>query len=117
MSHATTVIDGHTVTITGPDADTLAARLAPATTPTQNVSKLAKARVTTLHECNAYLGHATGVLLAGSIECIIITTDREHAQAFMDQYGATPGDARFSTPVAMIQRKDVTITQPTQEQP
>jgi hypothetical protein len=117
MSHASTVIDGHTVTITGPDADTLAARLAPATTPTQNVSKLAKARVTTLHECNAYLGHATGVLLAGDIECIVITADRESAQAFMDQFNTKPGDARFSAPIAMVQRKDVTITQPTQEQP
>lgn len=112
MSHASTVIDGHTVTITGPDAQTLAASLAPATAPASTVSQLQKARVTTLHECNAYLGHATGVLLAGGIECIVITADRESAQAFMSQFSTTPGDARFSVPVAMVQRKDVAVVEP-----
>lgn len=118
MSHVQTVIDGHTVTITGPGAEALAARLAPATAPARLVGALQKARVTTPHECNAYLGHATGVLLAGGIECIVITASREDAQAFMDHNNTTPGDARFSTPVAMVQRKDVAIIQPThQEQP
>lgn len=79
-------------------------------TPTRDVTRIEKARVTTLHECNAYIGHATGVLLAGGIECIVITATREHAQAFMDANFTTPGDARFSAPVAMVQRKDVAIT-------
>lgn len=112
MSHATTVINGHTVTITGPGAEALAARLAPATAPAQNVSRLQKARVTTPRDCNAYLGHATGLLLAGGIECIVITATREDAQAFMDHNNTTPGDARFSAPVAMVQRKDVAISEP-----
>lgn len=114
MSHATTVIDGHTVTITGPDAATLAARLTPATAPAQNVSKLQKVKVRPAHEhmINAYIGHATGVLLAGGIECIVITATREDAQAFMDHNNTTPGDARFSAPVAMVQRKDVAISEP-----
>lgn len=109
MSHASTVIDGHTVTITGPDAEALAARLTPATAPAQNVSKLQKARVETTRQSNAFIGHATGVLLAGGIECIAITATREDAQAFMDHNNTTPGDARFSAPVAMVQRKDVVI--------
>lgn len=114
MSHATTVIDGHTVTITGPDATMLAARLAPATAPARLVSALQKARVRPCHEhlINAYIGHATGVLLSGGIECIVITATREDAQAFMDHNNTTPGDARFSTPVAMVQRKDVVIIEP-----
>jgi hypothetical protein len=81
-----------------------------ATAPTRDVTRIDKARVTTLHECNAYVGHATGVMLAGGVECIVITATREDAQAFMDKLFATPGDARFSAPVAMVQRKDVAIT-------
>jgi hypothetical protein len=71
-----------------------------ATAPTRDVTRIDKARV----------GHATGVMLAGGVECIVITATREDAQAFMDKLFATPGDARFSAPVAMVQRKDVAIT-------
>lgn len=117
MSHVTITIDGHTVTITGPNAEALAARLTPATAPAQNVSKLQKVKVRPAHEhmINAYLGHATGVLLAGGIECIVITASREDAQAFMNQNNTVPCDARFSTPVAMVQRKDVTVFEPDEQ--
>jgi hypothetical protein len=80
------------------------------TAPTRDVTRIEKARVTTLHECNAYIGHATGVMIAGGVECIVITANREEAQAFMDAFFPTQGDARFSAPVAMVQRKDVAIT-------
>lgn len=86
------------------------------TTPPRPLTALQKARVVALREANAYLGHATGVLLAGNIECIVITADRESAQAFMDQNNTTPGNARFSAPVAMVQLKDVQIIEPIEPQ-
>lgn len=95
-----------------PTKDEVLALIDAAMPTLRTVSQLQKARVTAIRECNAYLGHATGVLLAGNIECIVITATREDAQAFMDQNSTTPGDARFSTPVAMVQRKDVVIIEP-----
>lgn len=61
-----------------------------------------------------FVGHATGVLIAGGVECIVFTASREQAQAFMDHFNVTPGESRFSCPVAIVQRKDVDIYQPTE---
>ena len=92
-----------------PTKDEVLALIDAAMPTRRTVSQLQKARVTAIRECNAYLGHATGLLLAGSIECIVITADRDSAQAFIDEIGAVNGHSRFSTPVAMVQRKDVEI--------
>lgn len=73
----------------------------------RNLSALTKTRVTTTRVANAFTGYATGILIAGDIECIVITATREHAQAFMDRNNTVPGDAKFSAPVAMVQLKDV----------
>lgn len=110
MSHAHLTIDDHTVTVTGPDPQAALTKLLSGTKPPASiVGKLEKARVTTTRTANAYLGHAVGVLVAGQVECIVITATTGDAQAFMDHVGVTQGDARFSTSVAMIQRKDVQV--------
>lgn len=92
-----------------PTKDEVLALIDAAMPDRRTVTQLQKARVTAIRECNAYLGHATGLLLAGGIECIVITADKESAQVFIDEIGAANGHSRFSTPVAMVQRKDVEI--------
>jgi|GEM_PF-4379351 len=110
MSHISLIMDGHTVTVTGPDPQALLAKmLGGKPAPPQKTLKLQKARVSTTRVANAYLGRAVGVLLAGEVECIVIAASQEDAQLFMDTYNIQPGDARFSTSVAMVQQKDVAI--------
>lgn len=92
-----------------PTKDKVLALIDAAMPTRRTVSQLQKARVRTRSECNAYLGHATGLLLAGGIECIVITADKESAQAFIEQFDTVNGHSRFSTPVAMVQWKDVEI--------
>lgn len=80
-----------------------------------NQITIQKSVVETTGPSAAFIGHATGILIAGGVECIVFTSTREQAQAFMDHLEVTPGDSRFSCPVAIVQRKDVEIYQPSAE--
>lgn len=55
----------------------------------------------------ALIGHAVGILMAGEIQCMLVSSSSEKCAELFKQFSGHHPDMQFSTPVAVIQQRDL----------